>query len=394
MFIFYTLLYIILTYLAYGLSVIGVSSVFSIIREAYFVYLLFLMIYKILFVDKLTLKFSGFSRLLLLCILMAIPYIFISNFFSEAIITFILYFTGPILFILISYLNISDKTRKKFEFYFLLVMGTICILNILFYFIQDYVVSFLPEKSLRTFTRTVKMRFLGIAIHPTNTGFYFVYFISYLLLFKRDKIASLISGVFFIFTGTRSAVLGTPFYMFLKFKKTLKILSFFLGCIFLFIIYFLLLKGILGAHLEPSALRHLMDLFITGPKYAIKYLFGAGLGTVSPYNQENPIIHIESEMYLYMIQLGIIAFIIKMFFYIFVIIKLLKINSKKTNWLLFILLTFMIGCMVFALNDSRFIANFIWLMLGIEFSKPEYKNLPLNKNRNHKFMNYIFTVRN
>lgn len=394
MFIFYTLLYIILTYLAYGLSIIVPSSIIPLVRELYFIYLFFLVFYKIITVDKFTLKISSYSKLLLLCVVLAVPYVFISNYLGEALITFILYFTGPILFILIASLNFSETTRKKLDFYFLLVMEIIFVLNMMFYFVQDIVVSYLPAYELRNFSRTEKMRFLGIAIHPTNTGFYFVYFISYLLLYKRDKLSSLIAGVFFILTGTRSAILGTPFYMFIKFKKILKILSLILGVSFLVVVYMLLVMGTLNAHLDGSALKHLGDLFILGPEYMMKYPWGAGLGTVSPYNQEHPIIHIESEMYLYMIQLGIFAFVVKMIFYIFVITKLLKVNSRKSNWLLFILLTFMIGCMVFPLNDSRFITNFIWIMLGIEFSKPEYKHLPLNRNRKHKLLKYMLTVRN
>lgn len=394
MFIFYTLLYIILTYLAYGLSIIVPSSIIPLVRELYFIYLFFLVFYKIITVDKFTLKISSYSKLLLLCVVLAVPYVFISNYLGEALITFILYFTGPILFILIASLNFSETTRKKLDFYFLLVMEIIFVLNMMFYFVQDIVVSYLPAYELRNFSRTEKMRFLGIAIHPTNTGFYFVYFISYLLLYKRDKLSSLIAGVFFILTGTRSAILGTPFYMFIKFKKIVKILSLILGVSFLVVVYMLLVMGTLNAHLDGSALKHLGDLFILGPEYMMKYPWGAGLGTVSPYNQEHPIIHIESEMYLYMIQLGIFAFVVKMIFYIFVITKLLKVNSRKSNWLLFILLTFMIGCMVFPLNDSRFITNFIWIMLGIEFSKPEYKHLPLNRNRKHKLLKYMLTVRN
>ena len=393
MFIFCTLTYIVLTYLSYGLHVIGMSPFFSLIRESYFIYLLFLVVYKISIVDRCILKISSYSKILLLCLFLGIPYVFISGYLNEAMITFVLYFTGPLLFLLISSLNISEKTRTKFEFYFFLVMGVICILNVLFYFVQDVVVYYLPAYELRAFSRTEKMRFLGIAIHPTSTGFYFVYFVSYLLLFKKNRIASGISGIFFILTGTRSAILGTPFYIFLKFKKLLKILSFIIGIAFLIVIYFLLINGALNAHLDGSALKHLMDLFVLGPEYMLKYPFGVGLGTVSPYNQVSPIIHIESEMYLYMVQLGIFAFLLKMIFYYYVIKKLLLINTRKSNWLLFILLTFLVGCMVFALNDTRFISNFIWIMLGIEFSKSGYKKLPQNKNKSHVLIKYLLTVR-
>lgn len=389
MFIFYTLLYIILTYLAFAFSVINAPSFLSLIRESYFVYLIILAFYKFAIIDKWTLKISNFSKLLFACVLLAIPYIFISSYFSEAIVTYVLYFSGPILFLLISYLNFSEKTRKKLEFYFFIVMGVICVLNIGFYFVQDIFVAYLPAEKLKYFIRTKDMRYLGIAIHPTTTGFYFIYFISYIFLVKHKKISSLVVSFFYFLTGTRSAILGFPFYLFLKFKKILKILALIFGISFLVVVYFLLLNGTLDVYLDGSALKHLMDLFVLGPEYIIKYPWGAGLGTVSPYNQENSIVHIESEMYLYMIQLGFIPFILKMIFYFFVIKKLLQMNTRKTDWLLFILLTFLIGCMVFALNDTRFIANFIWIMLGIEFSKPEYKYFP-RKIKKSKIRKYIF----
>lgn len=394
MFVFYTLLYIILTYLSYSFTIFGISSVFSLIRESYFLYLILLCFYKIFIVNKFCVKKHSYSLLLIICIILALPYIFISNFFKEAVVTFILYFSGPILFILISCLDFHQKSRDRFEFYFFLVLGIVCIINILFYFIQDKVVYLIPQDFLLYFSRgNGRIRYLGISFHPTTTGFFFIYLIGYLFIYKRNYIFSCINGIFYIFSGTRSAILGIPFYIFFKLKKAFKIIAFIIGIVLLICLYYLLFSAKIEQYLDVSASAHFSHLLVLGPKTIVKYPFGAGLGTVSPYNTTDSIIHLESEMYLYMIQLGMIPFAIKMFFYGFVIKKLLLVNTRKANWLLFILLTFMIGCMVFALNDSRFISNFIWIMLGIEFSKPEYKNLPIRK-RNFRFLKSAIKIGN
>ena len=393
MFIFYTLLYIILTYLSYTCMIFlsGVSSVVTLIREGYFAYLFVLVFYKFLTVDKFSIKKNIQNVLLLLCIIIALFYINISPYLSNAITTFILYFSGPILFLLISQLRLSEKTRIRFDFYFSLVMISVCVLNVLFYFIQNKLVSVIPVESLKYFRRSgEKIRYLGIAFHPTITGFFFVYFIGYLFIIKKEYLSSLFSGAFFLLTGTRSAMLGVFIYIFLKLKKTLKIIAFIFGCSILVVVYMLLASNRLNLILDGSALAHLTHLFILGPQTVIDYPLGAGLGTVSPYNSENPIIHLESEMYLYMIQLGFISFILKLSFYIIIIKKLIIRNSGKSNYLLFILFTFLTGCMVFALNDMRFISNFIWIMLGMEFSDAYYNNIFLKKK--HKFLNLCFAV--
>ena len=395
MFTFYTLLFLVLTYLSYSLIVAGVSSYCSLIRGFYYVYLFFLWLYNKLLKNKMHIKISGFSVILSLCVLLAFPYIFISQFFGKAIVTFFLYFSGPVLFLMISSLSFKEKTIQKFDLYLFIVMCFLFILNFIFYFYQDSFINYYEQTGLIDFKRNDKTRFLGIALHPTFTGFFFIFFISYLLIKKRKIIISIISSVFFFLTGTRSAMVGIPFYFFFKSKKILKVILFTVGIVSLCVIYYLFTKGSLAEQLlkyEPSAWRHLYDLFVTGPGVIIKYPFGAGLGTVSPYNQEKPIIHLESEVYLYLIQLGDIGFFLKALFYYFVIKKLLLVNTRKANWLLFILSIFLIGNMVLALNNAIFISNFIWIMLGIEFSKPEYKKLPLNK-KDYGLKKYMFKFR-
>lgn len=387
MFIFYTILYLVLLYLSYFFVIIlpHQAFIFSVIRENYFIYLFFLLFYKILIIKHTKIGFSYFNKLICFILFFAIPYIFISNYLNYAIITFFLYFSGPILFLLISNLSFSKKTIEHFDFWFNLIMTGICFLNILFYFIQDKLISFASTESFSNFVRQEeRIRFLGIAFHPTCTGFFFVYFIGYIFIVKKNLIASLFNGIFFLFTGTRSAIFGVPFYMFLKFKKSIKIFAFILGTVVLTLIYMLLIKNKLDMYLDGSALAHLFHLFVLGPKTIIKYPLGAGLGTVSPYNQENPIIHLESEAYLYCIQLGVFNSVLKIVLYYYIVRKLLIVNSLMSNWLVFVLFTFLAGCLVFPLNDARFVSNFVWIMLGIEFSKREYHRLPPKKVKFHK----------
>lgn len=324
MFTFYTILYLVLLYLSYSFNILlpHQSFIFSAIRETYFIYLFFLLFYKILFIKKLRIEFSCFNKLICLILLFAIPYIFLSHYLNFAVITFFLYFSGPALFLLISNINFSKRTLNHFDFWFSFIMYGICFLNIVFYFVQDNLISLIPTEYLSFFSRQKgKIRYLGIAFHPTCTGFFFVYFIGYIFIVKRNWIASLFNGVFFLFTGTRSAIFGVPFYIFFKLKKILKIIAFVLGIGVLAIVYILLTRNMLDMYLDGSALAHLFHLFVLGPETIIKYPFGAGLGTVSPYNQEAPIIHLESEVYLYCIQLGFFNSILKIFLYYYIVKK-------------------------------------------------------------------------
>lgn len=396
MFIFYTILYSVLLYFSYLFAIFlpHQAFIFSIIRESYFIYLFFMLFYKILIVKQTKIVFSYFNKLIFSILFFAIPYIFISNYLNYAMSTFFLYFSGPILFFLISNLNFSKKTFKHFDFWFNFIMSGIGLLNILFYFIQDKLLSLTSMEILSHFSRQEgKIRYLGIAFHPTCTGFFFVYFIGYIFIVKRNLIASLFNGIFFLFTGTRSAIFGVPFYMFLKFKKSIKIFAFILGTVVLTLIYMLLIKNKLDMYLDGSALAHLFHLFVLGPETIIKYPLGAGLGTVSPYNQENPIIHLESEAYLYCIQLGVFNSVLKIVLYYYIVRKLLIVNSLMSNWLVFVLFTFLAGCLVFPLNDIRFVSNFVWIMLGIEFSKREYhKFLPV-KGKIYKWRRLCLALR-
>lgn len=396
MFIFYTILYLVLLYFSYFFAIILPNQAFilSIIREGYFVYLFFLLFYKIFLVKQTAIFCSYFSKLICFILFFAIPYIFISSYLNYAILTFFLYFSGPILFLLISNLSFSKRTLKHFDFWFNLIMSGICFLNILFYFVQDNLISMIPTESLSFFSRQEgKIRYLGIAFHPTYTGFFFVYFIGYVFIVKRNLVASLFNGIFFLFTGTRSAIFGVPFYMFIKFKKHIKIFAFILGAVVLVLVYMLLTKDMLNMYLDGSALAHLFHLFVLGPETIIKYPLGAGLGTVSPYNQENPIIHLESEAYLYCIQLGFFNLILKILLYYHIVRKLLIVNSRMSNYLIFVLFTFLAGSLVFPLNDSRFISNFVWVMLGIEFSKCEYHRILHGKGKFYKWRRLCLALR-
>lgn len=69
------------------------------------------------------------------------------------------------------------------------------------------------------------------------------------------------------------------------------------------------------------------------------------------------------------------------------------VNSRKSNYLIFVLFTFLAGCLVFGLNDIRFVSNFVWVMLGIEFSKPEYHRTLFTEKKSHKWRKLWLALR-
>ena len=86
MFIFYTILYLVLLYFSYFFAIIlpHQAFIFSAIRECYFVYLFFLLFYKIVIVKQARIDFSHFNKLICSILFFAIPYIFISNYLNYA----------------------------------------------------------------------------------------------------------------------------------------------------------------------------------------------------------------------------------------------------------------------------------------------------------------------
>ena len=271
-------------------------------------------------------------------------------------------------------MSFKECTYKKFYFYLNVVLGGICFCGIFLYPLQGLIISFLPSSAFQSFWRNGRIRYLGIGLHPTSTGFLILYYIGYLFFVKKDMIQTILHGIFLFLSGTRSALFGLPGYIFIKQKpRTIKIFLL-IGILLIFVLYTLVMNDTFSKYLDGSAIAHLNHLLVLGPATVINYPWGAGLGMVSPYNTENPIIHLESEMYLYMIQLGFVLFGLKIFFYIKVIITLLRVNTKYTRYLLFILMTYLLGCMIFPLNNTRFISNFIWVIMGVEYSRIRKNN--------------------
>lgn len=375
MFVFYTILYFFILYMGPTLKsfVPGLMPFVGLLREGYLIYIFFMF-----FLQKTktpVLKCNKENCLLMSCMVLALPYIFISYNFTSAVLTYHLFFSGPLLFILISNLTFSKKTLQHYNFWIRFIFGIVCVSSAAFFFVQDKILSVVDPELLTAFYKQsgngVKLRLTGIGFHPTTTAYMFVYFAALEFFFYRNKIKSVILLFFSYLTSARSVFLGAFVYIFTKISKMMKIVLILLGFVFMFIIVKMLISLTLYKYLDPSAAVHLFDLFIGGPKWVLSSLLGRGLGIVSPYNMSNPIVHIESDLYVYAIQMNILNLILFILAIITIIKQLNKTHCTSDNYYIFILLTFSMGCFVFGLHAIRFTTNFVWIELGIRFSNKE-----------------------
>lgn len=374
MFLFYTILYLLLLYMGPTFEAFSPLLMIpvALLREGY---LLFIFLYLLVSIGrKKSLKFSCENNLLEICILLAFPYIIMTNNIPKAVPTFLAFYSGPFLFCCITNLSFSDKTRKKFHYFVFFLLTLICFMSICLYFIQEKIVPLFPKEVFNHFYLTKhegmgRLRLFGIGFHPTTTGFLIMYYIGLLFFGEKKYFLSLIYLPFWYFTNTRSSVFGIMAYIFYKQRKLLKILIICIAIITFGIILKLYVSAKLHNYLDPSALVHIMHLFLTGPQNMLAYVTGTGLGSVSPYNTDNPIIHLESDLYLYSIQVNIINLVLFVIALLFIIKKLIKGNTSQTNFLLFIMLTFFMGCIIFPLHSLRFTSNFVWMELAFYFCR-------------------------
>lgn len=392
----YTILYLILLYLGPLLEAISpIILIFAaLLREGYLIFVFILCLFKITSTCKI--KNSIENNLLELCILMALPYIVFTNNIGKAVPTFLAFFSGPFIFCCITNCRLSVKTKRKLDCCQFLMLSTICFLSILLYFFQDKVVNYFPPEIFSHFYLTEvngdgfgRLRLFGIGFHPTTTGFLFVYYIAMLIFRNRNYVLSAVNAIFWYFTNARSALFGIPAYIFVKTKKLFQILIVVFGIFFLVSIFRMFSDGSLHKVLDASALVHILHLFITGPAEMISHLTGSGLGSVSPYNTENPIIHLESDLYLYSIQLNILNLLFYIIVIFHIVFKLKRKNTRQSNFLLFIVLTFYMGCIVFPLHSLRFTSNFVWIELAFYFAKPyEEENDVFSHSRNLQWLKF------
>jgi hypothetical protein len=219
----------------------------------------------------------------------------------------------------------------------------------------------------------VTIRFAGLFVHPTAMGIIILFFL-FMIMRKKKYITKIILSVLLFLTRTRSILLGIPISFFSLVKRNFQIVLI-MGIIFLII---LIIPNIpvIAKVLDSSALRHFNDLFVDGPKAITQYWQGNGLGTVSPYISSGiePIIHIESDLFLAIIQVGIFT-VVAYFLIISMVIKKLKFVKRNcpeliqtTNYLIIMTILLNVGCLVFPYYTMRVITNFVWIELGFFFA--------------------------
>ena len=126
--------------------------------------------------------------------------------------------------------------------------------------------------------------------------------------------------------------------------------------------------------LDSSLLVHFEDLFLNGPKLLLKNvnLIGHGHGTMSPFTSKASFIHVESDLYIMLMQIGILGTAL----YTFIILRFLrtlkKDNNPSSKFCAFVVVCINIGCIVLSYYCIRILSNFMWLELALYFSKRRY----------------------
>lgn len=370
-FVVYTYIYLVLLYLGPTIGIVlpfcGVLVI--LLRELYLILAILYFFYTLTIRKKILCTRE--NNYLSLCCFLALPFIFQAG-IVRGISIYLLFYSGPILFLIISNLKFSKAAIRNYNYFLSILLDSICLIGIVIYFFQNKIVNLFGYENFKQFfyqNGSGKMRLMGLGFHPTTTGFLVFYAMGRVFFRKKQYVRSIFYFIIGWLTNTRSALFGIPSYIFVKTKKQRQILLVIPMFIGLFVIYKMFINKTIYKFLDASSFVHLLHLFVEGPQAAIKYPFGIGLGTVSPYSPPPFVLHLESDFYLYSIQVGIINLVIYILSIITIVNKLKKDSSREAKYLLFILLTFMLGCIIFPLHTLRFTSNFIFIELGFFFSR-------------------------
>ena len=101
-------------------------------------------------------------------------------------------------------------------------------------------------------------------------------------------------------------------------------------------------------------------------------LFGHGHGTMSPFTTKSDFLHVESDLYIAIMQIGIIGtslyiLIISVLFHV-----LKRDNNKQSKYCAAVFICINIGCIVLSYYAVRFLSNYMWIELGLYFSNRKY----------------------
>lgn len=345
------------------------------LREGYVLLLLFLCSINIF-----RMRVNKLNSLIIVYTFVNLISFFLSPNKSDAVGCFICYVSGPLVFFGLTNIVISKELffimRKKLNYLFFCII----ILSLLIYPLQEKIYAlfgftrgmkdFLFETMYRIENGgLVRMRLSGFCLHPTTMGYICILFLIYnVWLSKRIRSAWALFPYYL--TDTRSVIFGIPFAFYQRLNKKYKILMLFtvIPLMVMGVIYFAV--NLNSIRLDDSAFKHFTDLFFLGPMLVADNLtlFGFGHATMSPYFTHGSFLHVESELYIALIQIGIVGVAIY-----FLILRelykgLMKDPSVEGNYCLYLLFIFNIGCLFLALYAVRFISNYMWIELGLYFS--------------------------
>lgn len=354
-------------------SLLQIIPGIAVFREGY---ILFLFLSLFIFLDKL--RFNKNLPIILIYIFVNFISFSISQNKEDALSSFILYISGPLLFCFITSLPLKEKFLFKLEHSIIKLFIIFILIGIIIYPIQkEFYATFGIDSKLGNFINLyrispagkMKMRLSGLCVHPTTMGSIclFVFLYEY-LIFNRKK--SVITAIPYYLSNTRSIIMGTPlcWYIFLPPKKKFWITFLIPVCIIILVV--VLTKTVL----DSSLLIHFADLFLKGPELLFKNVnfIGHGHGTMSPFTSKSNFIHLESDLYIALMQIGILGTGLYIFMILKFLYRLRKDNNPSSKFCAFVVVCINIGCIVLSYYCIRLLSNFMWLELALYFSKRRY----------------------
>lgn len=353
---------------------------FTILREFYLVAIAVLFIQNI--VNKGTVKknIGLMLKLSFAFILMNIFYLIISPNTKDGAVNLILYCSGPYIFALVSGIEFSHTAINKFRTAMNKVLLIYIVLSALIFVWQDRIYAWMGLEyseywyNLFRFKvdESIVMRFCGLAMHPTLMGATIMVYASNMLFFNRGYLKLAVLAFLYYLTDTRSLIMGLPLCIYV----TTRIRKKYFAMLIILATLLVIATSIndLVMTLDKSVEAHYIDFVMEGPKAAIKYWYGIGLGMVSPYTNTKAIIHIESDLFLAIIQTGIVTVLIYTWLCLVVFRHIYKAMEKgilanQCKYVLFIFIMAHAGSLFLSVFTIRFLMNIVWFEAGLLISQ-------------------------
>ncbi|MBR0101258.1 MAG: hypothetical protein IJP90_16310 [Treponema sp.] len=359
---FYTVSYLIITFSA--ILIERIPFLF-LIREGYI--LLLFVIVSTIQITKF--RLNSISITVLFYIALNTFSLLISQNRGDGIGSYIMFVSGPIIFLFLSNVALSVQWYKKYRK---------CIDRLLFFFVFTslilYPVQGVFAETMHIDTKmmyrwsssgTRWMRLTGLSFHATSMGAVAIFAVIFSLL-HRKKMKMLLSSISYYLTNSRTVLFGIIFAFYSTQRKKIRFL--------MLICSVPMICGIVVFYFsytfDPSALIHFADVFIRGPNLLSKNLslFGRGHGMMSPYTADSPYIHLESDLYISIMQVGILGFSTYILLLFFLVSRLKKDRNIYAKYCVYILFIINIGGIFFPLHTVRFLTNYMWIELGLYFS--------------------------